>query len=153
MKWVSTDIRESDVPRSTSARRVMVCEDEVKLYRTTVVAPSLTLKCDDGNLRFGVGGSQRLFFGCPRGSCGNRQNERCECHVQGHASSKAISTNADSHVDGKPYDQCTHLDPPQSIYAFDTSPRVLYRLVRNARVNTSIVRRDEAFARRQSASS
>ncbi len=96
MKWVSTDIRESDVPRSTRARRVMVCEDEVKLYRTTVVAPSLTLKCDDGNLRFGVGGSQRLFFSCPRGSRGNRQNERCECHLQGHASSKAISTNAEA---------------------------------------------------------
>jgi hypothetical protein len=64
-----------------------------------------------------------------------------------------FGTHADSHVDGKPYDQCTHLDPPQSIYAFDTSPRVLYRLVRNARVNTPIVRRDEAFAHRQSASS
>ena len=41
MKRVSTDIRESDVPRSTSARRLMFCADEVKLFRGTVVAPSL----------------------------------------------------------------------------------------------------------------
>jgi len=31
MKWVSTDIRESDVTRSTSARRLLFYADEVKL--------------------------------------------------------------------------------------------------------------------------
>ena len=73
--------------------------------------------------------------------------------IKKSADRSLFGTDSDDHVDGKPYDQSTHLDPSKSIYAFDTSPRVLYRLVRNARVNTSIVRREEAFARRQSASS
>ena len=58
MKWVSTDIRESDVPRSTSARRVMVWEDEVKRDRGAVVDPAITLNGNDGNLHFLAGRSR-----------------------------------------------------------------------------------------------
>ena len=44
MKWVSTDIGESNVTRSTSARTLMFCADEVKPFKGAFVAPSYALK-------------------------------------------------------------------------------------------------------------
>ena len=58
MKWVSTDIGESNVTRSTSARTLMFCADEVKPFKGAFVAPSCALKWEGAR----VVNDQRRFL-------------------------------------------------------------------------------------------